>query len=96
MTFIHPMPQVVAEQFAELVNTFEVLVDEATRPVNERIRERLAGVPTDIVAGWSMPRTFVAEDHEFSGKRARTRQPRFIAYWRTEVVHKADDGAHAD
>jgi hypothetical protein len=37
VTFTHPMPLAVAEQFAELVDAVERLVEEATRPVTERL-----------------------------------------------------------
>ncbi|WP_411700757.1 hypothetical protein [Conyzicola sp.] len=63
VTFTHPMPLVVAEQFAKLVDAVEGLVEEATRPVRERLKKQLGAVPADVVAGWRVPETLAAEDH---------------------------------
>jgi hypothetical protein len=84
VTFTHPMPLAVVERFAELVDAVEGLVEEATRPVTDRLKKLLGAVPSDIVAGWPMPESLAAEDHEFSGARARTQRPQFTAYWRIE------------
>jgi hypothetical protein len=96
VTYIHPMPLAVAEQFAQLVEAVEVLVEEATAPVTERLKEHLAAVPPDIVAGWPPPEAPAAEDHEFSGGRARTRRPQFTAYWRIEPPQPFADDSPAN
>jgi len=95
VTLLQPMTVVVAEHFAELVDAVEGLVEEATKPVSERLKERLAKVPPDVVAGWPMPKAVAARDHEFSGGRARTRRPRFTAYWRVEPPRPSADDSPA-
>jgi len=82
LSLIHTMPLAVAEQFAELVDAVETLVEDATRPVVDRLREQLSTVASAIVAEWPKPEVIAAEDHEFSGARARTQRPQFTAYWR--------------
>jgi hypothetical protein len=94
VTVLQPMTLVVAERFAELVDAVQGLVEDATKPVAERLKKHLADVPPNIVAGWPMPEAGAAQDYEFSGGRARTRRPQFTAYWRMEPPHpSADDSA---
>jgi hypothetical protein len=38
MSVIHPMPRVIAERFDQLLTTMEAIVEDATRPVLERLR----------------------------------------------------------
>jgi hypothetical protein len=90
VTFTHPMPRAVAERFAELVDAVEALVEDATRPVTQRLKKKLTAVAPEVVAAWTMPEPLVAHDHEFSGARARTWRPQFTTYWHIEsdIVHK--------
>ena len=95
VTIVHPMPRVVAERFAELVDAVEGLVDDATKLVTARLRKWLAAMPPEVVAGWPKPETFAAEDHEFSGKQERTERPQFTTYWRIDPPLDPADGSTA-
>lgn len=94
VTIVHPMPRLVAQQFAKLVEAVEVMVDGAIAQATAKLKVDLARLSPEVVARWPAPERVEASDYEFSGDRARTRQPRFTGYWRTEALDlQVDDSA---
>ena len=84
VTLLHPMPLVLAERTAELVQTIGAIVETMTRPVTAKLHEQLRGVSPEVVAGWKNPEMFAKLDTDFTGTGSRTKAPRFTSYWRVD------------
>lgn len=94
MSVIHPMPAAIAVRFADLLTTMETIVDDAMRPVNERLLAWARRQPPATSRQWQGPEVTYSTDDDFNGARRRTRIPRFTGYVNVEEIH--DDGGRAD
>ena len=97
-TIMHPMPGAVAKDFNLLISAMETLVDDATKPVTDRLRKQLGDASPETIAAWPQPVLLAARDDEFQGDRKRTRVPRFTSYWRidSEIVNVNEHSATKD
>lgn len=86
VTCIHPMPHAFALRFAKLISSMEDIVDQAIQPVRERLRVWLRSETPETIRSWVPPDISHAEDVDFTATRARSRTPRFTAYWHVEHV----------
>ncbi|MHA7268738.1 hypothetical protein [Arthrobacter sp. HLT1-20] len=87
-TLQQPMPGSVANDFELLIDAVQTIIEDATRPVADRLRERFRGESAETIAAWPKLEFIAARDNEFSGTRQRPRAPRFTTYWRidSEIV----------
>ncbi|MBX7443353.1 MULTISPECIES: hypothetical protein [unclassified Arthrobacter] len=86
-SLLHPMPLGTAERFADLVAVMEDAVEEAARPVKERLRRWLGEQPPETLQGWEQPRFLDAADADFTAASSRKQTPEFTMYW--QVRHPA-------
>lgn len=94
MSVIHPMPAAIAIRFADLITTMETIVDDAMRPVTERLLAWAQVQPPATIGQWQGPEVTLSTDDDFNGARRRPRIPRFTGYLHVEEHH--DDGGRAD
>ena len=89
-TLLHPMPGSVAKDFDCLIGTMEAIVDNATKPVADRLRKHLGNESPEAIAAWPKPDFLAAKDNEFQSTRQRTRAPQFTSYWQidSEIVQE--------
>ncbi|MDQ0279231.1 hypothetical protein QO003_003534 [Arthrobacter silviterrae] len=90
-TLLQPMPGAVAKSFDRLICAMETIVDDATKLVAERLRERLRNASPEVIAAWPKPEILAARDQEFNGARRRVREPRFTNYWRIDSEIMQED-----
>ena len=86
VSIINQMPMAIAERFADLIAAMEDVVDQATRPVLDRLRKWLKDMTPETIRGWAQPDVTGATDLDFSAARKRTSAPRFTAYWHIEPL----------
>lgn len=101
-TLLHPMPGATAQSFDQLICTIETIVDDATKPVAERLRQHVRNASPETIAAWPKPEILAARDHEFNGASRRAREPRFTNYWRidsqvvSEVLKSDSDRSYSE
>lgn len=84
LSITHPMPLVLAEHFSGLISAMEDVVDQATRPVQDRLRTWLKDETPESISAWKQPESIHAIDSDFTAASKRTHTPRFTTYWRIE------------
>jgi hypothetical protein len=84
VSLIHPMPLAMAERFADLIAAMEDVVEQATQPVLERLRDWLKDQDPETIGAWRIPEFIDARDVDFTAAHKRNPKPRFNTYWRSE------------
>ena len=89
ISLIHQMPLAIAEGFADLLDTMENAVEDATQPVLKRLRTWLKNQTAEDVANWDGPNFVHATALEFNAGQRRTRHPRFTAFWQEQLPNQS-------
>jgi hypothetical protein len=91
MSVVHPMPASIALRFAELLTTMEMIVNDATQPVAQRLHSWLQAQTPATISQWQGPEVTHSIDHNFNGARKRSRIPRFTTYAPVEKIRSETD-----
>lgn len=81
VSILHPMPFGTATRFTDLVAAMEDAVEEAARPVKERLRRWVREQAPETLGQWEQPRFLDATDADFTAARSRKRSPECTMYW---------------
>lgn len=84
ISIIQPMPRVVADKFSELISAVEDVVDQATQPVQTRLRNWLKNETREDISSWEQPQAIQAIDSDFTAASSRNPRSRYTAYWHVE------------
>lgn len=93
MSVVHPMPAAIAIRFADLISTMETILDDAMRPVTQRLHAWAHNQSPTTIEQWQGPEVTHSADYDFNGARRRTRLPHFTAYVHVEETQDNRDRA---
>lgn len=85
ITIRHNLPPSTARRIANAAERISDLVREAIRTLAERLSAEYQEASPATIATWPVPELDHEHADRFTGNSKRRRQPRFVAYWDTDL-----------